>query len=310
VNNAFAFAGAGQGIEFSGGRHTGGYNYSLAFINQNTSGVGQDSNPGSPYLPQATGSNNGGLGVASDANFKDIYSSFNYRFNLEKDKDSRQAIQAAGPSGPRDHTYLNFGTFYMYGRSVQRLSGTTLEATATVLTAREPFYRVGGNFTFNYRCCLQFNGLYMYGHDYNLLPVDSTGALVPLPVTGQVSPVGFVHGSPSTFSGGFVDALWLAYPWMYVMFRWDSVNSNADYHNALVPGGFTGSPFNGAAYTTRNRFTPAVQFLIHPNIKAVAEYQFRPAQSVAFVINPITGFPVAVNAFHTNTLVLGIEFAY
>jgi hypothetical protein len=310
VNNAFTFAGSGQGIEFSGGRHTGGYNYSLAFINQNTSGVGQDSNPGSPYLPQATGSNNGGLGVASDANFKDIYTSFNYRFNLEKDKDSRQAIQAAGPTGPRDHTYLNLGTFYMYGRSAQRLSGTTLEATATVLTAREPFYRVGGNFTFNYRCCLQFNGLYMYGHDYNLLPVDSTGALVPLPVTGQVSPVGFVHGSPSTFSGGFVDALWLAYPWMYVMFRWDSVNSNADYHNALVPGGFTGSPFNGAAYTTRNRFTPAVQFLIHPNIKAVAEYQFRPAQSVAFVINPITGFPVAVNAFHTNTLVLGIEFAY
>ena len=58
-----------------------------------------------PTFRQATGSNNGGVGVASDANFKDIYASFNYRFNLEKDKESRNAIQAAGPSGPRDHTY-------------------------------------------------------------------------------------------------------------------------------------------------------------------------------------------------------------
>jgi hypothetical protein len=122
--------------------------------------------------------------------------------------------------------------------------------------------------------------------------------------------VGFVHGSPSTFGGGFVEAEWLAYPWLYVLFRWDAVNSNADYHNSLVSGGFTGSPFNGAYSVTRNRFTPAVQFLIHPNIKAVAEYQFRPAQSVEFAQNPITGLPIAVSSFHTNTLVLGFEFAY
>ncbi len=77
VNNQFTMADAGKGIELSGGLHTGGYNYSIAFIDQNTSGVGQDANPGSPYVPQATGSNNGGLGVASDANFKDIYANFN-----------------------------------------------------------------------------------------------------------------------------------------------------------------------------------------------------------------------------------------
>ena len=70
------------------------------------------------------------------------------------------------------------------------------------------------------------------------------------------------------------------------------------------------SPFNGAASATRNRITPAVQFLIHANIKAVAEYQFRPGQSVTFAMNPITGLPMAVNSFHTNTLVLGFEFAY
>jgi hypothetical protein len=27
-------------------------------------------------------------------------------------------------------------------------------------------------------------------------------------------------------------------------------------------------------------------------------------------VNPINGLPMAVNSFHTNTLVLGIEFAY
>jgi hypothetical protein len=307
VNNATTLDMSGQGIEFSGGLHTGGYNYSIAFINQNTSGVSQDSNPGSPYIPQATGSNNGGLGVASDANFKDIYASFNYRFNLERDKSSRNAIQAAGPTGPHDHTYLNFGTFYFYGRSVQRLTGAALSGESVTLTAREPFYRVGGNVTYNYKCCLQFNGLYMYGHDYNLVPVDAGGD--PVSLSGN-TPVGFVRGSPVTFSGGFADVEWLAYPWMYVMFRWDAVNSQSDYHNALVPGGFVDSPFNGASSATRNRFTPAVQVLIHPNIKAVAEYQIRPSQSVQFALNPITGLPVAINSFHANTLVLGIDFSY
>ena len=307
ITNSYTFAGSGKGLEFSGGRHTGGYNYSIAFIDQNTSGAAQGSTP-SPYVPTATGGNFGGVGIASDSNFKDIFASFNYRFNLEKDKESRNAVQAAGKSGPRDHTYLNVGSYYFYGRSVQRLSGSSLVGTPVVLTAREPYYRVGGNFTFNYHN-VQVNGLYMYGHDYNLLPIDVTGSLVPLPVT-DASPVAFVHGSPSTFSGGFVDVDWLAYPWMYVMLRYDAVNSNSDYHNALVPGGFTGSPFNGASSVTRNRITPAVQFLIHANIKATAEYQFRPSQSVEFVTNPITGLPMAVNSFHPNTLVLGFEFAY
>src|SRR5271165_1998205 len=310
VNNQFTMANAAQGIELSGGLHTGGYNYSIAFIDQTTNGVGQDSNPGSPYVPQATGSNNGGVGVASDANFKDIYATFNYRFNLERDKQSREAIQAAGPSGPHDHTYLNFGTYYFYGRSVQRLLGAAADGTAAVVTAREPFYRVGGNMTFNYRCCLQFNALYMYGHDYNLLPIDANGFLIPLPVSGTPPPVGFIHSRPATFSGGFADVEWLAYPWMMVMLRYDGVNSTSDYVNALTSGGFSGSPFNGAANATRNRITPGVQFLIHANIKASFEYQFRPSQSVVIGTSPITGFPVAMNPFHTNTAVAGLEFVY
>src|SRR5271167_2261252 len=110
VNNFTTVASSSKGIEFSGGLHTGGYNYSIAFIDQDTSGAPQANN--NAYVPTATGSNQGGVGIASDANFKDIYASFNYRFNLERDKASRNAIQAAGATGPRDHTYLNFGTYY------------------------------------------------------------------------------------------------------------------------------------------------------------------------------------------------------
>jgi hypothetical protein len=32
----------------------------------------------------------------SDANFKDLYGRFVYRFNLEKDRESRNGVQAAG----------------------------------------------------------------------------------------------------------------------------------------------------------------------------------------------------------------------
>ena len=311
VNNQFQMADVGKGVEFSGGLHTGGYNYSIAFIDQNTSGVGQDQNPGSPYVPQATGSNEGGVGVASDANFKDIYASFNYRFNLEHAKESREAIQAAGPTGPRDHTYVNFGTYYFYGRSVQRLLGATVDNTSSLVTAREPFYRVGGNVTFNYRCCLQFNALYMFGHDMNLLPIDSTGALIPLQNLSSAVPVGFIRSTPATFSGGFVDAEWLAYPWMYVMIRYDGVNSTADRINGLQTNpSFTGAPFNGPFSSTRNRITPGVQFLIHANIKASFEYQFRPSQAVVIATNPLTGLPVALNPFHSNTAVAGLEWVY
>ena len=245
VNNTFTFAGVGKGIELSGGHSTGGYHYSIAFIDQNTTpGASQGTN--NNYVPTATGSNFGGVGVASDSNFKDIYANFQYRFNLERNKESRDAIQAAGPTGPRDHTYLNFGTYYFYGRSVQRLLSLTPDGTSTVITAREPFYRVGGNMTFNYRCCLQFNALYMYGHDYNLLPIDSSGNLIPLQNLSTAVPVGFIHSTPASFSGGFVDAEWLAYPWMYVMIRYDGVNSTSDRINGLATNpSFAGAPFNG-----------------------------------------------------------------
>ena len=54
VANQFTFAGAARGIELSGGHLYGGYHYSVAIIDQNTSGLNQPDN-NSPFVPSATG---------------------------------------------------------------------------------------------------------------------------------------------------------------------------------------------------------------------------------------------------------------
>jgi hypothetical protein len=300
VNNQFTMADAMNGIEFSGGHQYGGYHYSIAFVDQNTSGVNQSGN-GGPFVPSPAG-------FASDSNFKDIYARVSYRINLERDSASRDAIQAAGASGPHDHTYINFGSFYFYGRSVQRFSGANLAGTPVVLTAREPFYRAGGDFSFNYR---NFNlyGLFMRGHDNNLLPIDSGGGLVTLPIDpAGTLPVAFVHGTPATFTGGFMQADYLVHPWFMAILRWDAVNSGPDRINGLALT--TDSPFALPFRSTRNRITPGIQFLIHANIKASFEYQIRPQQYVTVIANPITGLPIAINPFRTNTAVVALEWVF
>jgi hypothetical protein len=312
VNNGFAMSSAAQGVEFSGGHHYGGYFWALAIVNQN---VGSQTIDSSGLVPSATGANSGGLGFFSDSNFKDLYGRVAYRFNLERDRESRRAIQAAGATGPRTHTYLTLGSLAYYGRSVQRFVGADAGGTAVALTAREPFYRVGGDFDFTYR---NFNlfGQYLYGRDHNLLPFDSEGALIPLPVATGVAPVpvGFVRSTPATFSGGFIQADYMPLPWMMIIMRYDGVNSWADYANGQdsITAGALGQGVNffGPAQHTRNRFTPGVQFLIHANIKASFEYQFRPQQQVAAGVNPITGLPVTIAPFRTNTATAGLEFVY
>lgn len=299
VDNAFLFAGAAQGVELSGGHQYGGYHYSVALVNQNTGGPVDTG----AFVPSATGSNNGGVGFFSDSNFKDIYSRFSYRFNLERNAESRHSIQAAGPTGPRDHTYLRLGAYHFYGRSVQRFTGET-----GTLTAREPFYRVGGDFDFGYHGVFNFYGLYMYGRDHNLIPLAADGT--PFPVA-PVLPVGFIRGVPATFSGGFLQADYLVYPWMMLIMRYDAVNSSADRLNGAgliagtIPSGLT-PPFLSPFGNTRNRITPGVQFLIHANIKASFEYQIRPQQSVT--IDTATGLPI--QPFRTNTVTAGLEFVY
>jgi hypothetical protein len=141
VNNAFALSSGAQGVEFSGGHQYRGYHYSIAIVNQNTGG------------PTAAPANvSAPVGYVSDSNFKDLYGRVSYRFNLERDAASRNEIQATSATGPRDHTSITIGSFGFYGRSVQRFSGVLADGTTpTVLTAREPFYRAGGDVSFNHR---------------------------------------------------------------------------------------------------------------------------------------------------------------
>ena len=262
VNNGFAFSTPGQGVELSGGRNYAGYHYSFAVVNQNTSGSTATPANVSPVV-----------GVFSDSNFKDVYGRFSYRFNLERDPASRHDIQAAGTTGPRDHTYLNLGSYYFYGRSVQRFQGLQSDGvTTTVLTAREPFYRAGGDFSFNYRTFNLF-GVYMLGRDHNLVPIGP--AAFPLPTS-------FVVNAPAKFSGGFLEADYLALPWVMTIMRWDVVNSSADRINGIGDdaGDPLGTSFFSPFNSTRHRFTPGVQLLIHANIKASFEYQIRPQQIV------------------------------
>ena len=282
VNNVFAMQDAGHGIEFSGGHQYGGYHYSLAIVDQNAS----NSVAPAPNVPSPTGGGSGGVGFFSDSNFKDLYANFSYRFNLEKDPASRHDVQAAGATGPRDHTYLSLGAFSFYGRSAQRFSGYLPDGvTPAVITAHEPFYRVGGDFSFNYRTFNLF-GLYMYGHDQDLL-------------LNYPAYTGFIAGPTAKFNGGFLEADYLALPWLMTILRYDRVQSSADFLNQTNSVNYFAS-----AGSTRDRFTPGVQFLIHPNIKASFEYQFRP-QQVTYNSSGQASSP-----FRTNTATSALEFVY
>ena len=270
VNNAFAFSAPAQGVEISGGHNYGGYHYSLAIINQSTNPLGAPG-AGSNVSPI--------VGTFSDSNFKDLYGRFQYRFNLEKDATSRNDIQAAGASGPRDHTYLQLGSYYFYGRSVQRIQGES-----GVLTAREPFYRVGGDFSFNYRTFNLF-GLAMYGHDRDQ-ELNGPGT-------------GLMGAQSAHFNGGFLEADYLALPWLMAIMRYDRVQSTADF---LATNNLNGNYFQPAS-ATRNRVTPGLQFLIHANIKASFEYQIRPQQ---------TGSDESgtTQTLRTNQAIAGLEWVY
>lgn len=307
VSNQFTFAGAAKGIELSGGHQYGGYHYSVAVIDENSGGVDQSAN-NSTYVPSATGGANGGVGFGSSSGFKTIYSRLSYRFNLERDSESRHAVQAAGATGPRDHTSLTFGSFYLYGKSLQQFVGATAAGSSAILRVDEPYYRAGGDFNFNFR---KFNmyGVYMVGRDRNLLPVDENGNLIPLPLSTEGPlPIGFVKSVPARFNGGFAQADYMIYPWIMAIARWDAVNSTADRINGLALS--PDSPFFGPLHSTRERFTPGVQILIHPNIKFAFEYQFRPRQTSIVETNALTGALAAVNPFRVNTALFGLEFVY
>jgi hypothetical protein len=249
TNNPLQFGIPQRGIEIGGYPNDGNFIWSVALVN---------------------GSNN------SDAlrNSKDVYVRVSQRFNLERDPESRNAVQAAGPAGPRDHTSIRFGAFYYYGRNALNMDGSLFPGFGTV---HEPFYRAGGDFRFKYRH-LEFYGVGMYGHDQDLLPDTVTGT-------------GFVRTSPVTFTGGFLQGNYWIYPWMIGLLRYDFVDSPTDFANGI------------SRHNTRNRVSPGMQFLVRANIKVAFEYQHRWEQPVTLP-NGTTIF------FRPNGLVSGIDYVF
>jgi hypothetical protein len=247
ANSAVIFGAPQRGIEFGGTPNNGNFNWSVAVTN---------------------GSNTGTAARSS----KDVYVRVSQKFNLERDPESRNAILAAGPTGPRDHTSIRLGFFYYYGKNQLNQNGVLFPDLATL---EEPFYRVGGDLRFKYRK-LELFGLGMFGHDDNHLL--ATGAVAP----------------PVKFSGGFAGANYWFYPWLIGTFHYDAVNSHSDFVN--------GTP--ASQYHTRNRLSPGFQVLVRANIKVVGEYQYTFGQPYT---DPVTGNTLF---FRPNTFQTGIDYVF
>ncbi len=247
TNNPFVFGTPQRGIELGGYPNNGNFSWSFAVVN-------------------------GANDTAAMRNTKDIYMRVSQKFNLERDANARKEVQAAGPTGPRDHTSIRVGAFYYYGRNALNINQSIFPGLPTI---HEPFYRVGGDFRFKYRN-FQLYGVGIYGHDTNQ-------------ISDNGDPPALIRGTPVTFTGGFAEAEYWVYPWLIGLMRYDFVNSPTDFINGV------------AVRTTRNRFSPGVQLLVRANIKVAFEYQRRWQQAEP---SPSTRF------FRSNGFVTGVDFAF
>lgn len=246
TNNPFVFSAPQRGIEIGGYPNDGNLWWSVAVIN------GNNDNP-------------------AVRNSKDVFVNVWKQFNLERDPQARNAVQAAGPTGPRDHTSLRLGGFYYYGRNALNADQTLFPGLPTI---HDPFYRVGGDFRFKYRQ-FELYGLGMFGHDANqLVTGENSGVLMP--------------GPPVNFSGGFAEGEYWFYPWLIGIMRYDIVNSPMDFQSGLSQN------------FTRNRFSPGVQLLLRANIKALFEYQRHWEVPI----------PGASQYFRPNGFVTGVDFVF
>jgi hypothetical protein len=257
TNNPFVLGAPQRAIEFGGYPNNGNFAWSVSIVNGANDG------------PALRGQ-------------KDVYLRASYKFNLERDPQSRHAIQAAGPTGPRDHTSLRIGGFYYYGTNVQN-NGSTLQADGTlpfgaIPSFREPFYRVGGDLRFKYRK-LELLGLGMVGHDNNHIADTEAGTL-----TGTRA---------VTYTGGFVAGNYWLYPWLIATMRYDFVNSPTDFANGI------------SEHRTRNRFSPGFQVLVRANIKIAGEYQYHWGQPYQDPNNPANTL-----FFRPSTFVTGIDYLF
>jgi hypothetical protein len=265
-NTAFTLGSPQRGIEFGGYPNNGNFTWSVAFID-------------------GTGSAYGTANTLSARNTKDVYIHASYKFNLERDAESRNSIQAAGATGPHDHTSIRIGGFYYHGTNQQNFGGSQF---ATLGTINDPFYRTGADIRFRYRSKFELYGLIAYGHDNNHLVTTTTTE------GGDVSTIASTRAV--TYTGGFVVANYWVFPWLIPYVRYDFVNSPSDFINGIGPVG----PPNEQ---TRNRFSPGYQILVRANIKIIGEYQ-RQYNSV------YTNTEGNNSTYRPNSFVTGIDFAF
>ena len=250
TNNSFVIGAPQRAIEFGGYPNNGNFSWSVTLGN---------------------GSNDG----PAMRNTKDVYLRASYKFNLERDPESRKAIQAAGPTGPRDHTSLRVGGFYYYGKNVQNIGSLQYSFLGNI---NEPFYRAGADLRFKYRK-LELIALGMVGHDENHT-VDTEAETI-------------TKAHAVTYTGGFVGANYWIFPWFIATAKYDFVNSPTDFFNLA------------SQYQTRNRFSPGFQILVRANIKVAGEYQYHWAQPY----NPLDN-PEATLFFRPHTFVAGIDYVF
>ena len=248
TNNPFVFAEPQRGIEIGGYPNDGNFSWSVSLVNGGNAG---------PAL----------------RNSKDVYVRVSQRFNLERDSAARKEVQAAGPTGPRDHTSIRFGGFYYGGRNALNIDPNSLDFIPDIGTIHESFYRAGGDFRFKYRQ-FELYGLGMYGRDDNTIPDVNTFALS--------------SGPPVTFSGGFAQAQYWFYPWLIGIMRYDVVNSPTDFLNGL------------SRHSSRNRLGPGIQILLRSNIKVAFEYQRKWEQPD----------PSTAAFFRANSIATGIDYSF
>jgi hypothetical protein len=246
TDNPFQLGAPQRGIEIGGYPNDGNFNWSVAVTN---------------------GSND----APAVSNGKNVYVNVFQQFNLDRDKSQRKEVQAAGPTGPHDHTSIRLGSFYDYGQNAVNPDHTLFPGFGAI---GESYYRIGAYFRFKYQSRFELYGMGMYSHDDNMIPNLTTLTLD--------------RGPGINFSGGFVQAEYWIYPWLIPLMRFDYVNSPFDYYNGVSKG------------FGRSRFSPGIQALIRPNIKLVFEYD-------RYFETPVPG---ENNFFRPNQAIGGIDFAF
>ena len=257
--NPFVLGTPQRGVELGGYANNGNFSWSAA-------------------LNDGTGSNYGAGSFIFARNTKDVYVRVSQKFNLERDPQSRNAVQAAGATGPRDHTSIRLGGFYYYGTNESNI-GNTQFPILTLGTIQDPFYRAGADLRFKYRK-MELFGVGLIGHDSNHI-VDT-----------NATPATVTAGPAVKYTGGFAGSNFWIHPWLIAYMRYDFVNSTPDFLNGV------------SQYRTRNRFSPGFQVLVRANIKVIGEYQYNWNQPYTDPTTSNTLF------FRPNAFVSGIDYVF